>query len=143
MSTEDNKTLVRRFYEEVFNQKNRAAIDEFSDPNYVDHTAPPGLPGGIEGQKQLIGMYLTAFPDLHLTVEDMIEEGDKVVSRWSGSGTHQGMFMGIPPTGKHGTATGIEIVRIVGSKFVEHWMELDALGLLQQLGVVPTPGQSS
>lgn len=143
MSTENNKALIRRFYEEVFNQKKRAAIDEFSDPNYVDHTAPPGLPAGIEGQKQLIGMYLTAFPDLHLTVEDMIAEGDKVVSRWSGSGTHQGKFMGIPPTGKQGTVTGIEIIRIAGSKFVEHWMELDALGLLQQLGVVPAPGQAS
>lgn len=143
MSKENNKALVRRFYEEVFNQKKRAAIDEFSDPNYVDHTAPPGLPAGIEGQKQLIGMYLTAFPDLHLTVEDMIAEGDKVVSRWSGSGTHQGKFMGIPPTGKQGTVTGIEIIRIAGSKFVEHWMELDALGLLQQLGVVPAPGQAS
>ncbi len=143
MSTEDNKALVRRFYEEVFNQKNRAAIDDFSDPNYVDHSAPPGLPNGIEGQKQLIGMYLTAFPDLHLTVEDMIEEGDKVVSRWSGSGTHQGKFMGISPSGKQGTVTGIEIIRIAASKFVEHWMELDALGLLQQLGVVPAPGQAS
>jgi len=143
MSTGDNKATVRRFYEEVFNQKNRAAIDECSDPNYVDRSAPPGLPGGIAGQKQLIGMYLTAFPDLHLAVEEMIAEGDKVVSRWSGSGTHQGKFMGIPPTGKQVTATGMEIIRIAGRKFVEHWMELDALGLLQQLGVVPAPGQTS
>ncbi len=143
MSTEDNKAQVRRFYEEVFNQKKRAAIDEFSDPSYVDHTAPPGLPGGIEGQKQLIGMYLTAFPDLHLTVEDMIAEGDKVVSRWTASGTHPGEFMGIPPTGKQLIAKGIEINRIAGRKFVEHWMELDTLGLLQQLGVVPMSGQAS
>jgi predicted ester cyclase len=137
MSTEDNKAIVRRFYEEVLNQKKRAAIEEFIDPNQVDHAAPPGISGGIEGAKQGIAMYLTAFPDLHFTVEDMIAEGDKVVSRFTVSGTHQGEFMGIPPTGKQVTATGIEIIRIAGSKFVEHWMELDALGLLQQLGVIP------
>lgn len=143
MSTEDNKATVRRFYEEVFNQKKLVAIDEFSDPSYLDHTAPSGLPSGIEGQKQLIGMYLTAFPDLHLTVEELIADQDKVVSRWSGSGTHQGKFLGIPPTGKQVTTTGMEIIRIAGRKFVEHWMELDALGLLQQLGIVPAPGQTS
>jgi steroid delta-isomerase-like uncharacterized protein len=140
MSTEDNKALVRRFYEEVFNRKNIAAIDEFIAPNVVDHAAPPGTPGGIEGQKQLIGQYLTAFPDLHFTVEDMIAEGDKVVDRITARGTHQGEFMGIPPTGKHATVTAIDITRIAGGKFVEHWLEMDTLGMLQQLGVVPSMG---
>jgi len=140
MSTEDNKGLVRRFYEEVFNQKNMAAMDEFFAPNIVDHSAPPGLPGGIEGQKYLIGMYLTAFPDMHLTVEDMIAEGDKVVARLTSDGTQQGEFMGISPTGKHVTVTVMDILRIAGGKFVEHWIEMDTLGLLQQLGVVPSMG---
>jgi predicted ester cyclase len=143
MSTEDNKALVRRFYEEVINKKKTAAIDEFIDPNQVDHAAPPGIPGGIEGAKQVIAMYLTAFPDLHFTVEDMIAEGDKVVAHITARGTHQGTFMSIPPTGKQVTVTAIEIIRIAGSKFVEHWMELDALGLLQQLGAVPAPGQAN
>ena len=143
MSTEDNKALVRRWYEEAFNQKNTAALDEFLDPNFVDHSLPAGMPAGIEGQKQLIGMYLTAFPDSHVTVEDMIAEGDKVVARFTGSGTHQGEFMGIPPAGKQVTATGIDIIRIAGSKFVEHWSEQNAFGMLQQLGVIPTPGQAS
>jgi len=143
MSTEDNKALVRRFYEEVINKKKTAAIDEFIDPNQVDHAAPPGIPGGIEGAKQTITMYLAAFPDLHFTVEDMIAEGDKVVARITARGTHQGTFMSIPPTGKQVTVTAIEIIRIAGSKFVEHWMELDALGLLQQLGAVPAPGQAN
>jgi predicted ester cyclase len=143
MSTEDNKALVRRFYEEVINKKKTAAIDEFIDPNQVDHAAPPGIPGGIEGAKQVIAMYLTAFPDLHFTVEDMIAEGDKVVARITARGMHQGTFMSIPPTGKQVTVTAIEIIRIAGSKFVEHWMELDALGLLQQLGAVPAPGQAN
>ena len=140
MSTEDNKALLRHFYEEVFNQKHIAAIDQFIDPNQVDHSAPPGTPGGIEGTRQLIGMYLTAFPDLHFTVEDMIAEGDKVVARLTARGTQQGAFMGIPPTGKQATSTVIDIVRIAGGKTVEHWLEMDTLGLLQQLGVLPPQG---
>jgi predicted ester cyclase len=87
-------------------------------------------------------MYLTAFPDLHLTIEDLIAEGDKVVDRQTARGTHQGTFMGIPPTGKQITVTAMNISRIVGGKIVEHWVELDTLGMLQQLGVVPMPGQA-
>jgi steroid delta-isomerase-like uncharacterized protein len=140
MSTEENKALVHRFYDEVHNKQNRAAIDDFIDPHMVDHAAPPGTPGGIEGQKQLIGMYLTAFPDHQVTVEDMIAEGDKVVARVTVRGTHQGAFLGIPPTGKHWTFTAIDIIRIAGGKIVEHWNNYDALGLMQQLGVVPSMG---
>ena len=141
MSTEANKASVRRFYDEVFNKKNRAAIDEFIAPNHVDHAAPPGLPGGIEGAKQTLTMYLTAFPDLHFTVEDLLAEGDKVVARITMRGTQQGALMGIPPTGKQVMVTAIDINRIVGDKSVEHWLQMDTLGLLQQLGVVPMPGQ--
>ena len=130
---------MRRFYDEVFNKKNRAAIDEFIAPNHVDHAAPPGMPGGLQGVKQTINMYLTAFPDLHFTVEDLIAEGDKVVTRLTVRGTQQGEFMGIPPTGKHATVKAIDINRIVGGKSIEHWLEMDTLGLMQQLGVVPTP----
>ena len=141
MSTEANKTSVRRFYDEVFNKKNRAAIDEFIDPNHVDHAAPPGTPGGLAGAKQTIGMYLTAFPDLHFAVEDMIADGDKLVARLTVRGTQQGAFMGIPPTGKHVTVTAIDISRMAGGKSVEHWIEMDTLGMMQQLGVIPAPGQ--
>jgi steroid delta-isomerase-like uncharacterized protein len=141
MSPEDNKALVRRFYDEVHNKQNRAAIDDFIDPQMVDHAAPPGTPGGIEGVKQTIAMYLTAFPDHQVTVEDMIAEGDKVVARLTVRGTHQGAFLGIPPTGKHWTFTAIDISRIAGGKIVEHWNNYDALGLMHQLGVVPAPGQ--
>jgi predicted ester cyclase len=141
MSTEANKTSARRFYDEVFNKKNRAAIDEFIDPNQVDHAAPPGTPGGLAGAKQTIGMYLTAFPDLHFTVEDMIAEGDKLVARLTVRGTQQGAFMGIPPTGQHVTVTTIDISRMAGGKSVEHWIEMDTLGMMQQLGVIPAPGQ--
>ena len=140
-STEANKASMRRFYDEVFNKKNRAAIDEFIDPQQVDHAAPPGTPGGLEGAKHTVTMYLTAFPDLHFTVEDLIAEGDKVVARLTTRGTQQGVFMGIPPTGKHVTVTGIDINRLAGGKSVEHWLNMDTLGLLQQLGVIPAPGQ--
>jgi steroid delta-isomerase-like uncharacterized protein len=141
MSPEDNKALVRRFYDEVHNKQNRAVIDDFIDPQMVDHAAPPGTPGGIEGVKQTIAMYLTTFPDHQVTVEDMIAEGDKVVARLTVHGTHQGAFLGIPPTGKHWTFTAIDIIRIAGGKIVEHWNNYDALGLMHQLGVVPAPGQ--
>jgi predicted ester cyclase len=140
-STEANKASVRRFYDGAFNKKNRAAIDDFIAPNQVDHAAPPGTPGGIEGAKQTLTMYLTAFPDLHFTVEDLIAEGNKVVARLTVRGTQQGAFMGFPPTGKKATITAIDINRIVGDKSVEHWVEMDTLGLLQQLGVVPMPGK--
>ena len=140
-STEVNKANMRRFYDEVFNKKNRAVIDEFIDPNQVDHAAPPGTPAGLEGAKQTLTMYLTAFPDLYFTVEDLIAEGDKVVTRLTTRGTQQGAFMGIPPTGKHVTVTAIDINRFAGGKSVEHWLNMDTLGLLQQLGVIPAPGQ--
>ena len=142
MSTETNKASVRRFYDEVFNKKNKTVIEEFVAPNQVDHAAPPGTPGGLAGAKQTITMYLTAFPDLHFTVEDIIAEGDKVVARLTVHGTQQGAFMGFPPTGKQAVSTAIDINRIVGGKSVEHWLEMDTLGLLRQLGAVPTPGQA-
>lgn len=137
MSTEDNKAAVRQFYEEGFNKHNLAAIDTFIDPNEVDHFSPPGTPAGIEGAKKLIGMFLKAFPDIHVTVEDMIAEGDTTVALITMSGTHQGAFMGIPPTGKRFSITLIEINRFVGGKSVEHWAETNLLDLLQQLGVIP------
>ena len=141
MSTEDNKALMRRFLEEVFNKKNLAAIEEFISPNHIDHSAGAvGSPVGPEGSRQLIGMMLTAFPDMHVTVEDMIAEGNKVVVRFTERGTQQGAFGSIPPTGKHITVTGIVIARFAHGKEVEEWANGDDLGLLQQLGVVPAMG---
>ena len=144
MSTEDNKTLMHRFFEEVYTKKDLAALDELIAPTHIDHAAAAAsLPGGPEGSRQAIGMMLTGFPDLHVTVEDMIAEGDEVVARVTMSGTQQGAFMGIPPTGKHVSITGIDINRFVGGKSVEHWVEMDKLGMMQQLGVLPAPGPTS
>ncbi len=139
MSTEENKALMHRIYEEVFNQKNLVAIDDFIAPNFVNHSAAQlGMTGGdLEHVKQFLSMVMQVFPDLHYTVEDLVAEGDKVVARLTISGTQQGTFMGIPPTGKHATISDIEIFRITGGKAVETWVQVDFLGLLQQLGAIP------
>jgi predicted ester cyclase len=139
MSTEENKALMHRIYEEVFNQKNLVAIDDFIAPNFVNHSAAQlGMTGGdLEHVKQFLSMVMQVFPDLHYTVEDLVAEGDKVVARLTISGTQQGAFMGIPPTGKHATISDIEIFRITGGKAVETWVQVDFLGLLQQLGAIP------
>jgi steroid delta-isomerase-like uncharacterized protein len=139
MSTEDNKAVIRRFQEEVFSQGKLTVVDEFCPPNFIYHT-PIGPIHGLEGFKQFANMYRTAFPDLQVPIEDMIAEADKVVARWTARGTHKGDLMGIPPTGKQVTVPGIVIGRFEGGKFVEGWVEFDALGMMQQLGVVPSMG---
>lgn len=139
--SEENKALARRVIEGCFNQGNLALADELFAPDYVDHDAPPGFPAGVEGFKQQVTMYRTAFPDVHITIEDQVTEGDKIVTRWSARGTHQGELMGIPPTNKEVTVTGIAIDRIDRGKIVEHWEIFDQLGMMQQLGVVPAPGE--
>ncbi len=137
MLNEDNKDLLRRFYEEVFNKRNLAALDDFYSPDHVDHSLPPGLPLGPEGTRQAISVMLLGFPDLHITIEDMIAEGDKVVTRFTTHGTQQGMLGNIPPTGKQVAIQTIEITRIADGKIVEDWGLDDRLGMLQQLGLVP------
>ena len=123
MSTEDNKAIARRIFEEVGSQGNFAVIDEAVSPNFVYRTS--------------------AFPEFHYTVEDMIAEGDKVVARWTATGTHKGDMMGIPPTGKQATVTGITTFRFANGKMVEGLTTWDALGMMQQLGLIPAPGQAS
>jgi len=141
MSIEENKAMDRRFYEEVWNGGNLAVVDEFVAANYVDHDPQPtGALEGVEGIKQSVTMYRTAFPDAHFTIEDQIAERDLLVTRWRARGTHQGPLMGIPPTGKPAMVTGISITRWASGKVVEGWTNFDALGLLQQLGAVPSMG---
>ena len=142
MSTEENKALIRRAYEEGFNQKNLAVFDEMDAPDFIVHNASTTMEG-LEAFKQFLSMYLNAFPDARFTVEDMIAEGDKVVARHTFRGTQTGELMGIPPTGKQVTTTGVTITRFANGMGVELWGNSDDLGLLQQLGVVPAPGQAS
>ena len=138
MSTEENKAIMRRIFE-LFNTGNLALAEEVLAADVVDHQAPPGIEPGLAGFKQLVTMFRSAFPDIQMTIEDIIAEGDKVVARSTMRGTHQGEFMGIPPTGKQFSATSIDIVRFAGGKGVEHWGNSDDLGMLQQLGVIPRP----
>ena len=142
MSTEENKAVLRRNCEEAFNKGDLAVADENIAPNYVYHGSGGQEFKGPEGFKQFITMLRTAFPDLHLTVEDMVAEGDKVAHRLTIRGTHKGEFMGIAATGKQATTTAITISRFAGGKEVEAWSSLDLLGIMQQLGAAPTIGQA-
>jgi steroid delta-isomerase-like uncharacterized protein len=136
----DKKEIARYFLGEAFSTGNLAPADEWIAANWVNHDpGTPALPAGPEGFKQLVGAYRTAFPDLTITVDELIAEGDKVVGRWTATGTNTGSLMGMPPTGKHATITGISILAFAGSQVTEQRTNWDTMGMLQQLGVIPTP----
>jgi steroid delta-isomerase-like uncharacterized protein len=139
--SEENKALARRFIEEAFNEGNLSVVDEiFASADYVLHDpASPEEVRGPEGVKEFVQMYRSAFPDTHITVEDQIAEGDEVVTRWTGRGTHRGELMGIPASGNQVEVPGITIDRFSGGKGVESWTNYDALGMMQQIGAVPSP----
>lgn len=143
MSTEESKTLARRFFEEVVGGRHLDRAAELMAADYRHHD--PGLPPEMQGSRDAyvshLPMFTTAFPDLRTTIDDVIAEGDRAAVRWTITGTHNGELMGIPPTGRHINCSGITIQRIAGGKIVEGWTNFDALGMLQQLGVVPSPGQ--
>ncbi len=138
MSTEENKTLIRRWVE-VWNKQKLDVIDRFVTADYVRHDPNAPEVRGPEGEKQLVGMYLAAFPDLQFTVEDLVAEGDKVATHITVRGTHRGELMGIPPTGKQITVEAMEIYRLEDGRIAEQWVVMDGLGMMQQLGVIPTP----
>ena len=138
MSIEKNKALLRRYVEEVLNKRNIDAVSKFFAANCVDHTAPLGTPPGISGIRQLLAATLEAFSDLYVTIEDMIAEEDKVVSRFKGRGTHTTEFMGVAPTGRKLTMMQINIDYIARGKIVEHWGLADQMALMQQLRVAPS-----
>ncbi len=142
MSTVDNKTTVRRFFEEVLNQGKVALLDELFAPNFLYHDATRPDVRTLEDYKRFLTETRNAFPDLHFTLEDVIAEGEQVVARWTMRGTNTGDIvtpMHIPATGKQVTMTGIGIGRTVEGKTVELWNEQDNLGAFQQLGLIPVP----
>jgi steroid delta-isomerase-like uncharacterized protein len=143
MSSEDNKALVRRFFEEVLNEKRVDRADELVAPDYLDHAAVPGQAPGLEGAKQRWAMYFAAIPDLHTTIDDMVAEGDRVVVRYTGEGTRAVGAAGHPAHRKRFRASGICIYRLAEGKIAENWEQDDLLGLMQQLGVIPAPGSAS
>ena len=143
MPEEENKAVIRRWIE-AFNERNLEAEADLLAPGYVAHVpAAPGPLEGLEAWRQFTGPFVEAFPDLRLTVEDIMAEGDMVAARVAFDGTHRGEFQGIPPTGKEVAFTSIEVNRVVDGKGEEHWVEIDLLGLMQQLGAIPEPGHSS
>jgi len=142
VSPDDNESVVRRWIE-AYNARDRQTEADLLAPGYVAHV--PGAPGplvGLEAWTQFSGSFAQAFPDIRLRVKDIFSAGEMVAARVAFHGTHQGEFQGMPPTGKEVAFSSIEINRVVGGKVEEHWVELDLLGLMQQLGAIPEPEHS-
>jgi predicted ester cyclase len=142
MSFQQSYSPIRRIFEEAFNQGSLAVVDEVLTPGHFAHNAIGGIPNGPNGLKLLIAMFRNAFPDLHCIVEDEIHEGDKFSARWAMSGTHQGSFLGNPPTGKRVSILGLIFGRTKDGKVDEDWTLIDQMGMLQQLGLVPPSSTS-
>jgi steroid delta-isomerase-like uncharacterized protein len=135
----DQKALMRRFYDEVMNQGRLEVLDELVADDFVEYEALPGGPTGKDAPRDFVATFRAAFPDMRVTLEDAIEEGDKVVARARLSGTHQGEFMGIPATGSKIDIQMIDIVQIRDGRAIAHWGVSDNLAMLEQLGVVEPP----
>ena len=131
------ESLISRLFAEVFNQGNLAVVDELLSPDHFTHTSFCGASPGPGGLKWLIAMFRTAFPDLHCTVEDEIRDGDQFAAHWTMRGTHRGLFMGNPPTGRQVEVQGMIFGRIENGRIAEDWTLIDQIGILQQLGLVP------
>lgn len=139
---EANVAAIKRFYDEVMGKGNLKAIDELVADDFVEHYAPdPRIPANKAGLHQMMGMFRTAFPDLQITIEDIIAKGDKVWVYTTMRGTNKGEFMGMPATGKKIEVKGVDILRFVNGKAVEHWGLNDDYSMMVQLGVIPPPGQ--
>lgn len=138
MSVEHNKEVTRRFSAEVWGEGNAALADELIASDLVEHTPFPAPTPGLEGHKQVLAMFRSAFPDLKVTVDDVIGEDDWTCLMWHGDGTHTGDMMGIPATGKAVHVTGIDVLKLENGKIKERWAEIGAFSLMQQLGVIPS-----
>lgn len=138
MSVETNKATVRRYYDEVLNGGNISLLDELAVPDYDEHSPFPGQPNGVEGLKARVGGIMGAFRP-RFTLHALVAEDETVVAYWTNTGTHQGDFLGIPPTGRTVTISGIDVHRLRDGRLAEHWHVVEELQMLQQLGVLPTP----
>jgi len=134
--SEQNKALARRWFEDLFSRGDLDAANEILRADFIDHLTHEDE-RGLEELKHYVTIYRAAFPDIQDTIEDIVAEGDKVVIRWMSRGTHQGEFMGIPPTGRRVTFTGMRLFRIAENKIAESWVNIDERGLQDQLGTVP------
>ncbi len=141
MSVGQNKTNADRFVNDVINAGAFDRVGDFFDPNYVEHAAPPGFAPGIEGFKQFFQSFRAAFPDLRYTIDDTLAEGDMVAQRLTGHGTMMGSFLGMAATGKSAAWEEMHLARVDSKgRFVEHWANVDQMGMLTQLGLAPAPG---
>jgi predicted ester cyclase len=141
MSAQSVVANISRIPNELYNEGNLAILEELFAPGYVEHwPLPPGFPTGVEAVRLFVTLVRTAFPDFRYTIEDVFVGGDKLTMRVTASGTQRGDFMGIPATGRSATWQEIHIARCEGDRLAEHWVVVDQLGLLQQLGVVPAVG---
>ncbi len=131
--TESNKEIIRRYIEQIWNRGNLAAADEFLAPNYIRHIAAAPAPLDRDQQKQRLAGFRAAFPDVHLTIDDLFAEGDRVALRVTIRGTQRGKFQNIEPTGKSVSVAALDIVRFENGKMIEHWGGPDLFALLQQL----------
>ena len=142
MTVQENKNTFLRFWEEVFNKRNFALMDQIFTNDYIYHGSGGQDIKGMENLRQFIGTYFKAFPDLHAEVEDVFGEGNNLVSRAMCRGTHKGVLMGIPPTGKQIAIRVICVNRFSGSQISEDWELVDLFGMMQQLGAIPIPKPS-
>jgi steroid delta-isomerase-like uncharacterized protein len=142
MSTEENKARARRFVEEIINKGNMAVAPELVAEDFVERDPFPGQEQGRQGLIDVIAMMRTAFPDLEWTIEEQVAEGDTLASYNVWRGTHQGVFLGIPPTGKRVTVPCMIFDYFVAGKLKESRLLMNSLSLMQQLGVAPAPGQA-
>jgi len=141
--SEQNKSVVRRLFDELWNKGNMQVADELIAPTYQHHdSSSPDFGKGPEGEKKRVNLYRNAFHDLRLNIEDLYADGETVMARWSCRGVHKGDLSGIAPTGKQFAITGVTICRFTDGKIVEGYVNWDALGLMRQLGVVPEPVKS-
>ena len=142
MSTEENKAIVRRMTEEFYNQGNVESAERFFADSYVHHDPASAQVRDRDGLKQVLRAFLAGCPDLHITIDQLLAEGDTVTKRWSYHATHTGDLAGLPPTLKRITMSGLELFRLSDGKIVECWLGYDNLSLMQQLGVIPTVEQA-
>jgi len=136
-TAEANKAVVRRFVDEVQNHQDWDAYDELNHPDFVNLSAPPGVPADREGGKMFLQAFAAAYPDARFTIDDMVAEGDRVVTKKTFTGTNTGEFNGMPATGKAVTLQYVDILRLRDGRIVEHWLCMDQLSWLQQLGLAP------
>jgi steroid delta-isomerase-like uncharacterized protein len=137
-TTENNKAIIRKFLEEVINQNRMDRATDLVAEDFVELDPLPGQRQGREGLKEILTMMRAAFPDIHWSVEEMVAEEDKVVTRFMWTGTHRGSFLGIPATGKSVSVKGVVIDQLAGGKMSASRMLMDSMGMMQQLGVVPS-----